>query len=99
MRSAEAGDGFSLILTLTREAEPAPGSRLGRIDRATIAEALSLLGAPPRRAYICGATAFVEVASVFLVEAGVPAQRIRTERYGGTPATLLDGSVAVAPEA
>ena len=99
MASAAAGDGFSLILTLTREAGPVPGSRLGRITRETIAEAMSLLGAPPRLAFVCGATAFVEVASMFLVEAGVPAPRIRTERYGGTPAALLDGSVAVAPEA
>ena len=99
MERAAAGDGFSLILTLTREAGAFPGTRLGRIDRDTIAEALALLGAPPRLAYICGATAFVEVASMFLVEADVPAQRIRTERYGGVPAALLDASVAVAPEA
>jgi ferredoxin-NADP reductase len=99
MERAAAGDGFSLILTLTREAGAFPGTRLGRIDRDTVAEALALLGAPPRLAYICGATAFVEVASMFLVEAGVPAQRIRTERYGGVPAALLDASVAVAPEA
>jgi len=99
VRLAEADDGFTLILTLTREAAPVPGARSGRIDRAVIAEALSRLGATPRLAFICGATAFVEVASMFLVEAGVKAERIRTERYGGAPAPLLDASVAVAPEA
>lgn len=98
MEAAETGDGFSLILTLTREPAAIPGARAGRIDRATIAEALSRLGAPPRLAFICGATAFVEVASMFLVEAGVPANRIRTERYGGTPAAKLDATVAAAPE-
>ena len=72
--------------------------RSGRIDRAAVAEALAKLGAPPRLAFICGATAFVEVAAMFLVEAGVPASRIRTERYGGTPAEKLDATVAVAPE-
>ena len=99
MRTAAADAGVSLILTLTREAAPVWGARLGRITRTTIADALALLGAPPRHAYICGATAFVEVASMFLVEAGVPAPRIRTERYGGAPAAELDGAVTVAPEA
>jgi ferredoxin-NADP reductase len=99
MRMAEAGNGVSLILTLTREDASVEGARFGRIDRGVIAEALSLLGTPPRLAFICGATAFVEVASMFLVEAGVPASRIRTERYGGAPAARLDDSVAVAPEA
>ena len=35
---------------------------------------------------------------MFLVEAGVPPGRVRTERYGGTPAERLDPTVAVAPE-
>lgn len=98
MQAAEAGDGFSLILTLTREPARVPGARSGRIDRAVIADALDRLGAPPHLAFICGATAFVEVASMFLVDAGVPAGRVRTERYGGTPAVRLDDSVATAPE-
>ncbi len=98
MRDAAADAGFSLILTLTREAAPIPGVRTGRIDRATIAEALSRLGGEPRLAFICGATAFVEVAAMFLVEAGVPASHIRTERYGGTPAAALDSSVTTTPE-
>ena len=98
MRLAETDDRFTLILTLTRQPGAIPGMRSGRIDRATIAEALSRLGAPPRLAFICGATAFVEVASMFLFEAAVPANRIRTERYGGTPAEKLDATIAVAPE-
>ena len=98
MRHAEADAGFSLILTLTREAEPVAGARSGRIDRDVIADALSRLGAAPRLAFICGATAFVEVASMFLVEADVPPGQVRTERYGGTPAEKLDRTVAVAPE-
>lgn len=98
MRHAEADPGFSLILTLTREAAPVAGTRSGRINREVIADALSRLGGPPRLAFICGATAFVEVASMFLVEAGVPPGRVRTERYGGTPAEKLDRTVAVAPE-
>ncbi len=98
MRHAEADAGFALILTLTREAAPVAGARQGRINREVIADALSRLGGAPRLAFICGATAFVEVASMFLVEAGVPPGRVRTERYGGTPAEKLDRTVAVAPE-
>ena len=98
MRHAEADPGFSLILALTREAAPVAGARLGRINREVIADALTRLGGPPRLVFICGATAFVEVASMFLVEAGVPPGRVRTERYGGTPAEKLDRTVVAAPE-
>ncbi|WP_255579152.1 ferredoxin reductase [Cryobacterium sp. PAMC25264] len=37
--------------------------------------------------FICGATAFVESVSDWLVQAGYPAERIKTERYGGTGVT------------
>ena len=39
----------------------------------------------PRLAYACGATAFVDAASRFIIDAGVPFPAIRTERYGGDP--------------
>ena len=37
----------------------------------------------PFRTFVCGANAFVESASALLLELGLPAQEIRTERYGG----------------
>jgi ferredoxin-NADP reductase len=77
---------FALHLALTREPAPVAGHRNGRIDRAFVADALASLGAPPKLCFVCGATAFVEVASMFLVEIGVPFAAIRTERYGGAPA-------------
>ena len=40
----------------------------------------------PRHTYVCGATAFVDVASRLLIDAGVPFASIKTERYGGDPA-------------
>lgn len=95
-RAAEEPD-FSLSLALTREPEPVAGHRSGRIDRAYVAQALEKLGAPPRICFVCGATAFVEVTSMFLTEAGVPFGSIRTERYGGTPAED-PAAAAVAPE-
>jgi len=96
-RAAKEGF-FWLALTLTREAAPVPGQRTGRIDRAFIADVLSRFGGePPRLTFVCGATAFVEVASMFLLEAGLPFRSIRTERYGGSPAADLSPT-AVAPE-
>lgn len=98
MRRAEAEPNFSLVLTLTREQAPIPGERTGRIDRALITDVLERFGGtPPRLSYVCGATAFVEVASMFLVEARLPFASIRTERYGGSPAAEL-AQTAVAPE-
>jgi ferredoxin-NADP reductase len=40
----------------------------------------------PRRTYVCGGNAFVDVASSLLIEAGIPFGTIRTERFGGDPA-------------
>jgi len=44
------------------------------------------LGGMPKRAYVCGANAFVDVASRLLLDMGVPFPAIKTERYGGDPA-------------
>jgi ferredoxin-NADP reductase len=98
MQRAAGEPGFSLALTLTREPAAMPGQRTGRIDRAFIADVLARFGKErPRLSFVCGATAFVEVAGMFLVEAGLPFASIRTERYGGSPAAELAQTV-VAPE-
>ena len=52
-----------------------------RIDRAMLHEALLEIGSP-RRAFICGPTAFVESVAAGLIVAGVATERIRTERFG-----------------
>lgn len=98
MRRAKEDAGFSLFLTLTREPAAIAGVRKGRIDRPFLGEALARFGGMrPRLSFICGATAFVEVASMFLLEAGLPFASIRTERYGGAPAAE-PAIAAVAPE-
>jgi ferredoxin-NADP reductase len=79
----ERRDGFELVLTLTREAPRRPGDYGRRIDGAMITEALNRLPGPPRHAFVCGSNAFVEIAAQGLIDAGVPAAIIRTERYGG----------------
>ena len=86
---------FSWFLTLTRETAPVQGHRSGRIERMLIGDALRALGEAPRLCFVCGANAFVDAAAMLLVNAGIPAGTIRTERYGGNP---VDEPSAVVPE-
>jgi ferredoxin-NADP reductase len=74
--------GFSLIATVTRETSRAPDLLSGRIDRALLARALER-SAPPFRTFVCGSNAFVESATQRLLDLGIEAAQIRTERYGG----------------
>lgn len=75
-------NGFELVLTLTREAARRPGDYARRIDHMVIEEVLAKFNEPPRHIFICGNNPFVETASSVLVEAGLPAGSIKTERYG-----------------
>lgn len=75
-------DGLDVTITLTREAAP-PGNTLGRrVDEEMMSSVLSRLAASPSHVFVCGGTAFVEVASRCLIQCGVPAAIIRTERFG-----------------
>ncbi|TIT03710.1 MAG: oxidoreductase, partial [Mesorhizobium sp.] len=75
-------DGFDLVLTLTREAARRPADYSRRVDAAMIEQSMVRLPAPPRFAFVCGSNAFVSAAAQALIDAGVPAGLIRTERYG-----------------
>ncbi|MFH6781724.1 MULTISPECIES: ferredoxin reductase [Methylobacterium] len=68
--------GFRLMLALTQ----GPSGR--RIDAGRIAGALAALGMPAHT-FVCGGNPFVSAISDLLVEAGLPARTIRTERFGG----------------
>jgi ferredoxin-NADP reductase len=76
-------DGFELVFALTREPAWRAGDYSRRVDAAMLAELLARLAVAPKRAFVCGANAFVEAAADAAIAAGVPARRIRTERYGG----------------
>lgn len=76
-------DGFHFLPTVTREHDLPAGMRAGRIDEPLIAKALDDLGAAPRVTFVCGSNPFVESATRLLIAHGVPAELIRTERYGG----------------
>jgi ferredoxin-NADP reductase len=78
-----AGDEIDVRFTLTREQpEGWPGYRR-RIDQ----ELLREIAWPPDErplVYVCGPTAFVEVAATALVQLGHEPGRIKTERFGPT---------------
>jgi ferredoxin-NADP reductase len=76
-------DGLRIAHTLTRmQPEGWQGYRR-RIDGPMLAEVIEPFGETPL-AYICGPTLLVEAAANALVDLGVPATRVRTERFGPT---------------
>ena len=78
---AQADATLSVWHTLTRTQPPSWTGYRRRIDRDMLREALGQVGTAPR-SYVCGPTAFVEAVADGLVAAGVPPERIRTERFG-----------------
>jgi ferredoxin-NADP reductase len=80
---AAAGDGLEVVHTLTRSQPPGWSGYARRIDDRMVADVLAPLGTDAR-SFICGPTALVEVAANAMVRLGLPADRIRTERFGPT---------------
>ena len=74
----ELGD--DAILTFTREPPEGWSGHTGRIDSQLLAGAAS----SDCTAFVCGTNGFVESAVSLLLEGGVDAARIRTERFGPT---------------
>ena len=72
-KSAASGDGFSLMVTLTRE-EAAHSFRAGRIDGVFIAGIVTTMKIPVRQVLICGSNPFVEAASEATIAAGIDAE-------------------------
>ena len=70
------------VLTFTRSAPDGWQGHTGRLDDELISEQASpfLVGT----SFLCGTDGFVEAASQLLLGAGLPAQQIRTERFGPT---------------
>ncbi|HEX4057549.1 MAG TPA: ferredoxin reductase [Galbitalea sp.] len=54
----------------------------GRVNRATLVESTIPASDNPT-VFVCGPTGFVEAVADLLVEAGHPADRVKTERFGG----------------
>ncbi len=69
--------------TLTRSQPPGWTGYARRIDRAILSDVVAR-SAPGAQVFICGPTSMVEAAAEQLVDLGVTAGRIRTERFGAT---------------
>jgi ferredoxin-NADP reductase len=82
MRRA-AEDGIEIFYTFTRAQPEGWTGYARRIDQQMLQEVAGPLGASPS-VYICGPTLLVESAANSLVQLGIPAERIRTERFGPT---------------
>jgi ferredoxin-NADP reductase len=85
VRSAEDviyGDelGHDALLTFTREPPEGWAGHTGRVDESLIREASFGSGI----GFVCGSNGFVETASELLMEAGLGARQIKTERFGPT---------------
>lgn len=78
------GDGaLEIFFTYTRRPPPGWTGYQRRIDPAMLEEVMRPLGAGVL-VYVCGPTLLVEAVSNALVAMGLPAERVRTERFGPT---------------
>ena len=78
-----AGDGLTVVHTLTRSQPPGWTGYARRVD----AEMLAEVGPSPAdlpRVYVCGPTPFVEAAAQALVQLGHEPHMVKTERFGAT---------------
>jgi ferredoxin-NADP reductase len=78
---ARAGDALEIVFTFTRHAPAGWRGYQRRIDAAMLNDVPLGDGV---RAYACGPTLLVEAVANALVATGLPAERIRTERFGPT---------------
>lgn len=78
---AADGSGLEVFYTLTRSQPAGWRGYSRRIDAAMLATVAAPLGRTPL-CYICGPTLLVEATANGLAQIGVPANRIRTERFG-----------------
>ena len=69
-------------ITITGEASADWRGHSGRINKTLLATTLKDLGTATPDCFVCGMTPFVEAMTQLLVEAGIPAGKIKAERYG-----------------
>lgn len=79
----QSQDGFHLTVALSQEQSRRKSDYGRRIDAAMIAELVQQFPDSPKFVFICGNNAFVNVAADGAIFGGIPAETIRTERYGG----------------
>ncbi|MFQ5945330.1 MAG: ferredoxin reductase [Candidatus Methylomirabilales bacterium] len=81
-----SNSGLEVFHTFTREQPPDWTGYARRIDREMLNEVVEPLGTAAQT-YVCGPTLLVEAVANMLVDIGLPAARIRTERFGPTGGT------------
>jgi ferredoxin-NADP reductase len=72
--------GPETLVVYTRSSPRRAGRVAGRLTVADLPHPLL----PDLTAYVCGSARFADAASRLLVEAGMPVERIRVERFGAT---------------
>lgn len=82
-RRAASDENLGVDYAFSRETPPGWPAVPARLDRAAI-EARVFAPSEGATFFVCGSTPFVEAVADWLVEAGHPPGRIRTERFGGT---------------
>ena len=82
-RLAKDDPTLKVVFTFTRQTPPGWTGYDRRIDTAMLAEEMRPLGSGIL-AYVCGPTLLVEAVATALVGVGLPAERVRTERFGPT---------------
>lgn len=81
LAAAPGGLGFDLRLTFTRQPPPGWMGYARRIDQVMLSEVLGRFPVAPQ-CFVCGPTRLVEQVANTLVDVGLPAETIRTERFG-----------------
>lgn len=74
-------NGVEVFHTFTRVQPPGWKGYARRIDQQMLREVAKPIGHSPQ-VFICGPTALVESAANALVQIGIPASRVKTERFG-----------------
>ena len=78
-----AGDGLTVVHTLTRSQPPGWTGYARRVDAEMLAEVAPTPAELPL-VYVCGPTPFVEAVAEALVELGHDPRHVKTERFGST---------------
>ncbi|WP_377830967.1 FAD-binding oxidoreductase (plasmid) [Bradyrhizobium lupini] len=73
---------LAFAVTLTREPAMRRSDFSRRVDGGMVAEVARRLAASPGCAFVCGSSAFVDVAADAALALGLEAKAIKTERYG-----------------
>lgn len=72
--------GPETTIVYTRAASPDSARPPGRVAKTDVAPLIS----PDSTVYICGSSGFAEAATALVMDCGVPADRVRIERFGPT---------------